>query len=454
MQVIEQNVPDEAGGLPAVSTLRRLGSSFGWFGFQRLFVMALGIATSGLLARQLGAEKMGILASAQALVGFVGILSMGIDPTVFTDCLHRHPERENGIMGGTTIILALSSVVAWLVLACYMLLFWQKDMVLLTTTLVCGLKLFISFPAPVAFWFQSRLLTRHIVVPNTIGTLVLRGWQWVTGLLHWGVPWVALGEVISLLYVMAASFGAYGKLGKRIRDWWCDWRSGWEVFIHSIPALVAGTLAVFLNRMDLIMLRWLSDEREVGFYAAASALTESLLFVGGISTSVLTPLLLQARGEDVAHYARTRQVHMRMNTLAGWLLAVVLSLTAGMAVSLVYGAEFARSGELLSLHAFLLVPCLAGSALQCHLSLERQLAQMTVALVLALGVNFSLNWLLIPQWAGMGAAASTLCATLVAHVLAPLLLPLTRAYGKEALAAVLWPVPNIRSLTALSLPSH
>ncbi len=425
----------------------KLAANFGWLGMQKIAVILIGMATTGLLARYLGPTQSGVLASAQALAAMFGLLALGVDATVFYDQLHRQPQSESAIMGGTTAVLAVCGLLSWLLLAAYLLLFCRENGLFVAVALVSGLRLLITFPAPVAMWFQSQMHTRDVVVPNMIGVLVLRGWQCFAAALALGVAWVAFSEVLSLLFIMVVSFAAYARHGKSIRAWTCDWSAGWEVMTRSVPAIIAGTLAVFLNKLDVLMLSWYVVPSEVGYYSTASSLTESLLFLGGMTASVFTPVLLRTRERGGLFYSGALLAHLRVSAFAGWVLAAGLSLTAALAVWLVFGDQYGPSATILRVHAFMLVPSLIGATMQCHLTLERRLKYLTVNLIVALALNAALNSVLIPAYGGVGAAVASILAATTAHVLVPLLLPTTRVFGLRAAWAIITPLPDITAIT-------
>ncbi len=255
---------------------------------------------------------------------------------------------------------------------------------------------------------------------------------------------IAAAEVISLLYIMTASFRAYGRHGRSFRGWSVNWGVGWSILRRSIPGLVAGSLVVFLTRMDVLMLRWLRGEAEAGYYSVASSLTESLLFMGGMLASVLAPVLMIARKESPGFYHAARRAHLRFSGAAGWLAAAALSIFSTPVITGVYGAAYLPGAAVLAVHAFLLVPCLSGAALQCHLTFEKKLRYLLLCLLVALGVNAALGLLLIPSMGGVGAALAALAAAISAYLLTPLLLPAVRENGVEALLALLWPVPSLK----------
>jgi O-antigen/teichoic acid export membrane protein len=444
---------DEQPLTPSAATppmLTRLVKNFGWLGAQKIFVMLVGIAASGIVARHLGPADLGLLGAAQALVAMFGAVALGVDGTVFADELHAHPEQEKSIMGGSTAVLAVIGLMSWLVLVFYTWLVEGADMMFLTVTAVCGLRLLMTFPAPVAMWFQARMHVGDMVVPNTVGTVVLRVWQGLCCWLKTGPLSLAVAEFVSLVSIMLLSWRGYARHGQRVRDWRVDWRTGWRILARSLPAMLAGTLAVLLFRMDVTLLRWLRGGAEVGYYTAASTLTESMLFLGGMTTTVLTPVLLRARGAGEDSFVRAKNAHMRLCAAAAWGTALTLSLGAPWLVRIVYGAGYVSSTAVLAVQAFLLVPGILGAAVQCHLTLEKRLRRLAVCLVLAMAVNaLGCVWL-IPAHGGPGAAFAAVLAAFTAHVFGPLLFADTRETGLRALRALCLPWPEWRLFKQLS----
>jgi O-antigen/teichoic acid export membrane protein len=127
-------------------------------------------------------------------------------------------------------------------------------------------------------------------------------------------------------------------------------------------------------------------------------------------------------------------------------MALGLSLCSGFLIHQIFGPAFAEAIAVLRIHAFLLVPCLAGCALQCHLTLEKKLSYLTFNLLVALLLNAGLNFLLIPLHGAQGAAAASLIAASTAYLLVPLITTGTRTLGKDVIRALLWPVPRPSAL--------
>lgn len=437
-------VPPVTDGEP--SLVRTMVANLGWLGAQKVFVILLGVAATGVVARHLGPQQTGLLASAQALAAFFGIAAMGVDATVFTSHLHRHAGRESAIMGGTTLVLAASGLISWLLLIFYLWLFETRSSVLCITAGVVGLRMLVTFPAPLALWFQSRLATREVVLANTSGAMAFRAWQFLSSSSGWGVIKIAAAEVISLIVIGLISLRSYFRHGGDPFTWKADWHAGWSILRDSLPALVAAGLGTLLSRLDVLMLRSMTGEVEVGYFNAAASITESLLFVSGMMTIVFAPVLVKTFHQSREAYAQQRLGHLRLCSLLGWSLAAALGLGSTLVISVVFGASYQPSAAILGIHGLLLIPAMLGSAVQCHLTIESRLRWLTLILFVALAIAAILNTLFIPLWGARGAAAASVLASALAYTVVPALLPQTRKLARDTLSALLVPIPRRRDL--------
>lgn len=432
------------------SLLRKLAVNLGWLGAQKLLVILLGVAATGLVARHLGPEQTGLLAGAQALAVLFGIASMGVDSTVFTRHLRSQPEQEGAILGGTACVLAVTGITSWLLLAAYLLWIDSGPAVLRLSAAVIGLRMCLMFPAPVAMWFQSRMDTREVAVANTAGTLVYRLWQVLSSLAGWSVIRIAWADVLSFSTVTFFSVRSYLAKGGSLRAWRPDWRCGWAVLAESLPALVAACLVTFMSRIDVIMLRAIRGESEVGFFTAATSITESLLFLSTMLVTVFSPVLVRSFHESPATYARQCAANTRLTVCLGWCIALGISLASGGIIAIVFGAAYQPAASVLAFHAFLLVPAMLGAVTQCQLTIERRLRWLMLILVIALAVDVVLNALLIPSMGARGAAVASVLAAVSAYAIVPVLVPVTRHIGLISLRSLLVPLPRRGDLAAFA----
>ncbi|HSI63226.1 MAG TPA: flippase [Candidatus Saccharimonadia bacterium] len=420
--------------------------NMGWLTFQKVFVIIIGVITTGWVARKLGPEQVGVLATAQALVMYFGVVGMGVDMGVFTKRLLERPEQEAGIMGGTVALLAVTGVLSWLALGVFL---WTADVgadVVKFATLVFGLKLLFSFPTVISGWFQSRQRLQYMVIPNTAGSLGSRVWQFVFAGIGAGVVWVAAAEAAGLIIIITWYVILYIKCGESLKTWKVDWRAGWEVLRDSLPLMINACLMALMSRMDVLMLRAYHGEAAAGYFSAAIMFTESLFFLNTLLSVPLLPVLVLLRKNAPERYESARLAYARLSAALGWMCAIGLSLGSGIAVGIVYGVDYAPSVSILAVHALLLVPCYLGGSGSCFLTMENLLKWQPIFLLLGFATNFSLNLHLIPKYGAQGAAWASVCGVTVSAVLAPMLFNKTRNIGRTLAKALVYPVPNLREL--------
>lgn len=434
----------------APSLLRKLWVNLGWLGAQKACVILLGVATTGIVARHLGPQQTGLLAGAQALAVLFGVASMGVDATVFTRRLHSQPEHEGAILGGTACVLAVTGAGSWLLLGAYLLWIDHGPVALRLSAAVIGLRMCLMFPAPVAMWFQAQMVTREVAVANTAGTVVYRLWQMLGSLAGWNVIRIAWADVLSFSTVTFVTVRAYLARGGSLRAWRADWRSGWSVLAESLPALVAACLVTFMSRIDVVMLRAMRGESEVGYFTAASSITESVMFLSSMLVTVFSPVLIHSFHQDPAAYVRQCAAHIRLTVFIGWCIAIGISLSAGGIISVVFGSAYQPAIAVLAVHAFLLVPSMLGAVTQCHLTIERRLPWLMLILVAALALDVVLNLFFIPAMGAPGAAAASVLAAVFAYTLVPALVPAIRRTGLVSLRSLLVPLPRRGDLAAFA----
>jgi len=442
---VETTVDPTASAAPK-GNLGVVLKSMAWFVFHRGFVILLGFISAGWVARQLGPENNGILASSRALVALFAVFASGMDGNVLTKRLIEHRERNGEIIGGSTAVLVGLGIVSWTAL---MIFVWALSGTSLTakwTTTICSLPMLITFQAPVGYWFQSKLMVRNMVLPMTASTLTLRLWQIACVAVGASVFAVAASDLAAVIVAVAMVMFFYLRSGQHFRSWRLDWKEGFSVLMASLPALIAGSVLVLLNRMSILSLRASQGEAAAGFFGAASSLTESLVFLQTMVATTLLPLLVSARKLDYPRYLLHRTAFARMCAFLGWGCALGLSLGSALAVKVVFGPNYAPSAGVLSIYALVLVPIFLGQCIQTFFTLENLLPWLVVFRVCGLIANVLLNMLLIPRWGGEGAAWATVIGSLVAHIIAPLFCRKTREIARVLAGALLWPAPNIRHL--------
>lgn len=193
-------------------------------------------------------------------------------------------------------------------------------------------------------------------------------------------------------------------------------------FRHLIPALKIFVLNLVISiyvHLDSVMLGFLKDEVAVGYYAASTRITKSILGIVQSLGGVLLPRLSNLAGDR-----RMDEFKNLSNKAVGFILAVSLPLTVGvifMASPLIHlfcGDNFEPSILTIQIIApiilFISVSNISGPQILYSLGKENLVVLATIG---GAAINVSLNFLLIPSYSQYGAGIATSIAEFVVMIL-------------------------------------
>ena len=213
-----------------------------------------------------------------------------------------------------------------------------------------------------------------------------------------------------------------------------DWKEIRESLVFGLKSYLQALAGQVHQRVDLFMIAYfLQDTKQVAFYAIAAGLVQQLMIipesVGGAAYPQLAGLRAREGAQFVARVSRQSVL---------WVLLAALSFgaVAPLFVPLVYGEAYAASVAPL----LVLLPAIVLIAIYRVLSRfftaqDRQQANMVTQVVSVL-VNLILNFLWIPQYGILGAAAASLVSYgLEALLISAVFVRLTRTRPSEFLVA-------------------
>ena len=204
-----------------------------------------------------------------------------------------------------------------------------------------------------------------------------------------------------------------------------------ETFRFGLKSYVQNLVGSLNYRLDVYLLALFLAPEQVAFYGVATSLAEVAWYIPNSVGVVLFPRLSNAPIEQI-HQITAKVCR---NTLAVTVLIVGAMLAVSwLLVPLIYGPAYrATVPPLLVLLPGVLSMCLYKVLTRNFTSRNRQQVSIMASSV-ALTLNLSLDWKLIPRWGVVGAAtASTLGYTAAGMVLLAFFLRESRLSWREAL---------------------
>ena len=175
-------------------------------------------------------------------------------------------------------------------------------------------------------------------------------------------------------------------------------------------------LVIQLNyRVDILLLQWLADTREVGLYSLGVAVSELLWQIPlAVSLVVMTR---SANSTDQKLMNESTARLLRLSVIAGLALSLFIFVLSPFIIPLVFGSGYLGSVEIIQTVLPGIIIIIIFRVLSGQLSGLGKPQVALHAFIPALILNILLNYFLIPKMGGMGAAIATNISYLVGTII-------------------------------------
>jgi O-antigen/teichoic acid export membrane protein len=231
-----------------------------------------------------------------------------------------------------------------------------------------------------------------------------------------------------------------------------DWGSVWLILQEGLPLFVSSAFILLYIRIDVFFLQYYRSNAEIGIYAAAYRLTESLPLVASALTNSIFPVMCQ-QIHAVNEVSLNRLLRVSFKLLLGAIIpmALVLVFASGAVTNTLYGNRFVGSAPLLAILACNQLLVYTNVLLTTLLVARgRNVALLWLTLVM-LAFNVASNFIVIPQYGATGATVTT-CATELVGTMVFLSLTATTNMFVKAVSRLLIPSAICGALLALLVP--
>lgn len=397
--------------------LVKIVDNIGWLFFDKVLRMGVGLLVGVWVARYLGPEQFGLFSFATAFVGLFGaIAGLGLQGIVVRDIV-RDPACKKETLGTAAMLQFVGGLIAYgLILGT---IFWLRPDDTLAKVLVAILGSTMLFKASevAVYWFESQVLSKYTVwVQNSVFlvfaavkvVLILNQAQLLA------FAWATMAEALVVALLLGVMLGIRGPKLRRLRGTLARAKT---LMKDCWPLMLSGIAVMIYMKIDQIMLGQMVGDEAVGIYSAATRISEVWYFIPMIIVASVFPAILEAKKRSEEQYYQRLQ---HLYDLMVWIsVAVALPMTflSTPIVTLLFGVAYAASGPILAIHIWASVFVFFGVASgQWFLAENRQILSFQRTALGAV-VNLVLNFLLIPSYGALGAAAATVISQFSVGVL-------------------------------------
>jgi O-antigen/teichoic acid export membrane protein len=404
--------------------------------------IALGVVTTVVIVRALGATRYGEWATILAVIELISTVgNLGLE-TVAVRLAAQEPEREGAWVGATTalrLLIALPMLTAFVVA----LVVIASGHEMLVSGLILSLLYLTAAISTLRIVFRLHVRNHVTVAFTTLNSILWAGSV---------IAIAALGGNMAAFAVafLAVSIVVQGALAiVALRTIHVRWRGATELWPRllriGISVGVAGTLTFTYGRIDQILVYELApNSADVGIYAAMYKILDNAGFVPMAVMVTLFPIMAGLFPADPARLRRIMQTaidYLTIVALGGLALTIA---AAEPIVELLYGPDYVSGATVLTILIAAFVPISIGNVagnMVVAMDLQRRYIWFAA---LGLVLNVSLNLALIPAYGIEAAAWVTLLTELIVvslsllMVLRKIKLRLSlRHIGLAAIAAVI-----------------
>jgi O-antigen/teichoic acid export membrane protein len=231
------------------------------------------------------------------------------------------------------------------------------------------------------------------------------------------IEWFVIMQTLALAVTMAVALFVVVYYGRPFSVHW-NGRLFRGILKQSIPFALLIFLMGIYGRVDSVMLeRLLPDGNlQTGIYAQAFRLLDAVNMIGYLFAVILLPMFsrMLKQKEDIRPLAI---LGSKLLLLPAFSIALVAWWHGEAIMASLYSAHAEASGKVLSLLLFSFVPMAGTYVFGTLLTANGNLKNLNIIALGGVVLSLIANWVLIPIWGPMGAAAACLSTQMVTFLL-------------------------------------
>jgi O-antigen/teichoic acid export membrane protein len=392
------------------TNFRKQVNNITWLFFEQFIGLGLGLVVGIWVARYLGPVQYGQYNYALSLVFlFLPLVQLGLDGIVVRELvIEKNPSSRDEILGTSFFIRILTGAIAFILTVVTVIFLRPHDSLShwLVGIIAAG-NILISFDI-IAFWFQSKVQSKNVVISRTIDTIafsliniVLIKMQ--ASLIAFAITTAARGSIKIVGLILSYRIDRLS-----LRDWTVSLSKAKFLLQESWPLFFSGLAIVIQGRIDQVMLGQMIGDAEVGQYAVALKLIEVFAFVPVVICQSLSPLVTEAKLiSEKLYFDRLENIY-RIMFILFLLVSIPIFLWSNKIVIVLFGYEYKEAGILLSLFSFRLFFANFGVAKSLFITNESLFVYSMITAMIGTLINVLLNIILIPKYAAIGSIWATI----------------------------------------------
>ncbi len=386
-----------------------------------------------LTARYLGPSNYGVINYAASVVAFVvPIMQLGLNNILVQETV-QSPEEEGKIYGTSLTLSFASSIACVAGVISFAAIANRGDT---ETIIVCALYstllLFQAFEL-INYWFQAKYLSKYSAIVTLCAYAVMSAYKVFLLATGKSIYWFALSNAIDFLIISASLLIIYKRLGgKKLKF---SMRLAKRMLGKSRYYIVSSLMVTIFAQTDKIMLTLMKSDEATGFYSAA-------VTCAGITAFVFAAIIDSAR--PAIFEAQNNKELFELNMARLYSVIIYLSLAQSLAMTLLakpiifilYGSTYFPAVTALRIIVWYTTFSYLGAVRNIWILAENKQKYLWIINLSGALANVVLNFILIPYFGILGAAAASLVTQVFTNVIIGFIIKPIRYNNKLMLRAL------------------
>lgn len=378
-----------------------------WLLAERILRLVINLVVQILIIRYLGPSEYGLLSYGLSFVAIISsVATLGLE-SILTRDLVNFPEKQNELLG-SALVLRLTGATTSILLIIILAFIIEDSSLNISLIIILGFQtLFQSFNI-FDFFFQSKIIAKFSAYVYLIGTILGSIFKICLIIFQASLIYFAFAYLLETIIIAIGFISFYKINGFSILQLKFDKILGKNLLHDSWPLLFASVAIMIYMKVDQLMLKYMLNETQVGYYASAVKICEAWYFVPMAITNSLFPAILNAKKMSYKLYINRME---KLYDLLAWIsigIAIPVTIFSKPIIEILFGIEYLPASSVLTIYIWAGVATFLGVASGQYLIGENLTLLAFYRTLIGMIANIILNLILIPMWGITGSALATL----------------------------------------------
>lgn len=382
---------------------KKVVKNIAWLFFDKGLKIAINGYFIIYFARYLGPEDFGVYSYTLSIIVIMTTLStLGLRQVVIKEILNKKTSLP--LLLGSSFCTSMMAALFFFLLA-----FLGQDYLNADHYQLLAFSVILFRPWDVIkYYFESQLLSKYNVITEGIVIIIFVfvkffGISQKEGLEYFFIVYGVEGAAQSLLLTYF-----YHKRAGKIFGWKSNLNKIKSLLRESWPLIISSGSWIIYTKLDQVMIEKLMSIKAVGYYSAASQLSDILAFIPSVITMSFLPKIINLKSTDYNGYLKSFGKLYDLVVFVMVIIAVLISMSSDWMVSILYGADYSVTAVVIKYHIWSII-FMSMAVVSGQFLIYEGLQKITMWRHLAgIIINFILNFALIPILGVKGAAIGTI----------------------------------------------